>query len=361
MSFGATISNLLLSGLGLVASGERAIKPGTQYDHFFNGAKGNEIELMAEGTVYDTLKHMAKIVGSTKEQTAKISKKLKGKTTEETARNLWNFLFHNVQYKKDNPLREQLRTPSRTWRDRKTGVDCDCYSIFISSVLSNLGIPHAFRMAGYDGDFQHVYVVVPKDGRTYGARSTYYVIDPVVNKFDHETEFSKKHDHTMSRTTMLNGIGEDATTTSKCKPNNVQGELVQYIDVEQVAEMGYVVTQNFLEQFNFNYHQTGDNYGEFIIATPGGEIKVPSIITKEQAEKIKNLMGTTGEQAKDMYNDLKSKINPWWFVAIGILALVVFSPGRSRTNVNVNGLAGVQKKSKPKRRPSRGRLATLNI
>src|SRR5687768_12564241 len=129
--------------LGLVASGKRSIKSGADYEQFFTAkAEGNEVELLSQGTVYDTLKLMKKVVDQTLSQTKAIAEKLKGSSREQTCRNIWNFLYHNVQYKKDNPLREQLRTPIRTWRDRKTGVDCDCYSIFSSSVLTNLNIPH---------------------------------------------------------------------------------------------------------------------------------------------------------------------------------------------------------------------------
>lgn len=33
---------------------------------------------------------------------------------------------------------EHLRRPARSWQERSAGVDCDCMSIFASSVLTNL-------------------------------------------------------------------------------------------------------------------------------------------------------------------------------------------------------------------------------
>jgi len=141
--------------LGLVATSRRSIKNGSEYNQYFDltEVEGKEVPL-TEGDVYDTLKQMAKIVQLTLNQTKRIAKKLEGASREATCRNIWNFLYNHIQYKKDNPLREQLRTPIRSWRDRASGIDCDCYSIFISSILTNLGIPHSFRMAAYSGDFQ---------------------------------------------------------------------------------------------------------------------------------------------------------------------------------------------------------------
>jgi len=187
--------------LGLVAAGRRAIRSGAEYNKYFNlgSVEGEEITLLNDGSVSDTVEQMKKIVRTTLPQTKKIASVLKGSTREATARNLWDFLYNHVQYTKDNPLREQLRTPARTWQDRARGVDCDCYSIFISSVLTNLGIPHFFRIAAYNGgDFQHVYVVVPDSGKQI-------IIDPVVDRFNSEHPYSDKKDFNM-KVTMLNGV-----------------------------------------------------------------------------------------------------------------------------------------------------------
>src|SRR5690554_3560872 len=116
--------------LGLVANRKRSIRNGNEYNKYFDltEVQGNEVELMPDGSVYDTLRHMQKIVRATLHQTKRIAPKLKGSTREATARNIYNFLYNHVQYRKDNPLREQLRTPARTWKDRAAGVDCDCYA-----------------------------------------------------------------------------------------------------------------------------------------------------------------------------------------------------------------------------------------
>lgn len=152
------------SGLGLTASHQRKIKSGAEYDGLFPQSRQASTVRHPDGSVYDTLEYMQDIVKRTLYQTKQIARLLKGRTLEQTCRNVFNFCYTHIQYKQDDAGFEQLRQPARTWRDRKTGVDCDCFSIFISSILTNLGIPHRLRiieLAG-KGYFQHVYVIVDR-------------------------------------------------------------------------------------------------------------------------------------------------------------------------------------------------------
>lgn len=329
--------------LGLVATGKRNIRSGSQYDKFFTEhPEGNEVELREDGDVYDTLKLMRKIVNDTLSQTKAIAKELEGSSREETARNIWNFLYHHVQYKKDNPMREQLRTPARSWKDRKKGVDCDCYSIFISSILTNLGIPHAFRMAGYKKDFQHVYVVVPRNGTTIGARNTVWVIDPVVDRFNHEVPFTKKHDQKMAKVTMLNGPEDDQR---KCLEKQAQQapKLRKFVEVQQVIDAGNLPANYFLSKHKIPYVPVFNDETQqaaYIINTPIGKKQVPTVITKDEAQNILNLLATPAEAipvtsdttlpAMQAASILGNKI-PWWWIAVGGAALwMLSSSGESK-------------------------------
>lgn len=193
----------------MVAAGVRNIKPGVEYNKFFSEPERKDMD-WPEGSVYNTLDFMQKIVAETLYQTRAIANHLRGKNLNETCNNIWSFLFNHIQYKEDLKNVEQLRSPNRSWADRKTGIDCDCYSIFISSILTNLGVPHFLRITEYDhnGFFQHVFVVVPKHGNTLSGRQTYHVIDPVLDQYDYEKSFTKKHDKKMSIPHQyLNGVG----------------------------------------------------------------------------------------------------------------------------------------------------------
>lgn len=321
--------------LGLVASGKRSIKSGAEYEQFFTAkAEGNEIELLAQGSVYDTLKLMHQVVAKTLSQTKAIAARLKGSNREQTCRNIWDFLYNHVQYKKDHARREQLRTPIRTWRDRRTGVDCDCYSIFASSVLTNLGIPHAFRMAAYKGDYQHVYVIV--------SGSPSIIIDPVVDQFNYEAPYSKKHDH-MTKVSMLNGLGACSSQT--------EGDRIRvFVETQQIVAEKKVPTREFLVQHGIPFDTTIDeltNQTVYLVNTAAGKkIMVPTIITPEQSKQLITLVtNPEAEQpaAEPEESTKKKFVWPWWWFAIGAGVLVLLT-GDDQNEVK-SGLNGVGKVS----------------
>lgn len=186
-----------MNTLGLIATQRRNIQSGLEYDHLFPAAKMQDDVVIRDGNVKDTVHLMADVVNKYIDDTRLIAPKLKGKNLEQTCRNIWDFVYDHIQYKLDQKGLEQLRRPARSWYDRISGVDCDCYSIFISSVLANLGIPHKFRITKYEGDWQHVYVAVPK------AQGGHYLMDCVVDEFNYEKPYTEKFEYNM---TTLNGL-----------------------------------------------------------------------------------------------------------------------------------------------------------
>jgi hypothetical protein len=173
------------------AIGLRNIKNGAAYEHLFPAAKGNIYTVKHNASLADTLAYIPRVVAETKAQTKKFAAYIKGKNVYETCRNIWEFIYNHIQYRKDEKGYEQIRSPARTWQDRNEGVDCDCYSVFISSVLSNLAIAHVLRITKYQQDhFQHIYPVVPYRGR-------YITMDCVTDRFDYEVPYSAKKDYPM--------------------------------------------------------------------------------------------------------------------------------------------------------------------
>jgi hypothetical protein len=173
------------------AATKRHIKSGREYDYLFPAAMNVNKTILENATLDDTIAFIHKVVGKTLNQTEKIASSVKGATVYDTCRNIWYFVYENVAYKKDADGLEQIRSPRRTWKDRKTGVDCDCYSTFISSILTNLRIPHKLRITKYRRNhFQHIYPVVP-----YGGKNI--IIDCVTDRFDYEVPYSDKKDITM--------------------------------------------------------------------------------------------------------------------------------------------------------------------
>ncbi|MEN7547817.1 transglutaminase-like domain-containing protein [Rapidithrix thailandica] len=196
----------------MVATGKREIRSGREYNRLFpsfSELEGTD-KILQHGDVFDTLNLIEKIVKETLGDTKKLARHLKGKDLETTTKNIFDFIYRHIQYRKDDPGTEQLHRPLRIWKERARGVDCDDYTIFISSILSNLKVPHYYRMTRYKGRdyYQHVYVVVPKAG--HRLSQGHYVIDPVVDRWNYEVPYSAKFDRAMQLPIQyLNGVDEE--------------------------------------------------------------------------------------------------------------------------------------------------------
>jgi hypothetical protein len=182
------------------ASKKRNIAGGEAFDALFPKPLFLDPTIKKGATVNDTVRFIPKVVRETLFQTNKIAAQLKGKNTYETCRNIWEFVYRHIAYKKDEEGKEQIRSPARAWHDRTQGVDCDCYTVFISSILSNLKIKHKLRITKYKQDhFQHIYPIVPiEEGK-------YITVDCVVDQFNYEEPYSEKQDTNMDLE-YLNGI-----------------------------------------------------------------------------------------------------------------------------------------------------------
>lgn len=180
-------------------TGKRHIRSGRVFDHLFSKPKGRNVTVKKLATLTDTIDWMKKVVTSTTDHTKKIAKKLQAASVKKTCSNIWNFCFHHFQYEKDAERKEQIRTPNRSWHDRASGIDCDCLTVFISSVLRNLKIPHFWRMTRYNApNMEHIYpVALTPEGNEV-------IIDCVVHKFNYEVEYAEKQDVEMDLQ-ILNG------------------------------------------------------------------------------------------------------------------------------------------------------------
>ncbi len=206
------------------------VKSGKEYDHLFPKANHNTEVIKNSAAVEDTLSLIQRLVPETLDQTAAIAKRLKGKTLEDTCENIWHFVFDHIKYKKDEAGKEQVRSPARTWDNRQEGVDCDCMSTFISSILMNLNIAHKHRIAMYDlsRGWQHIYPIVPKSGLVHSPlknRDDYIVMDCVKYAYDDEEPYKKIKDTDM-RLEYLNGTDDE-----------VEGiyEMPQTTDIQDLA------------------------------------------------------------------------------------------------------------------------------
>lgn len=185
--------------------GRRNIVDGSKYNRFFGKPEETRKVVGDNSTEYNVSKLLPKWVAQCNWQTRKIADYLWDSNLEKFCHNIWKFLFSLIQYEYDDTGREQFRSPYRSWADRERGIDCDCFSIFVSCILTNKGIPHYFRITKYNGrdQWQHIYVIVPKRGVKFDPYDgdTYYTIDCVIHEFDTEKDFSDQ------KLQPMNGLG----------------------------------------------------------------------------------------------------------------------------------------------------------
>ena len=215
------------------ANHKRHIKSGAEFNHLFPNPMGDEILIKADAGVSETVAFIPKVVFETLPDTIKISKLLKADTLDETCSNIWHFVYNHIQYAKDKEGVEQIRRPARAWHDRTRGVDCDCYTVFISSILTNLEIPHTYRITKYKNRnyFQHIYPIVPK------GNGNYITIDCVVNDYNYEEPFTEKKDTAM-KLHYLNGIENEQTNQLMITEENV--DTLDLMGTEDFDDLGKI-------------------------------------------------------------------------------------------------------------------------
>lgn len=187
------------------------VRPGYEFDHYFPRAKMITITKKQGATVADTLKLIPAVIRETAFHTRRFAHEvIKADTLEQTCRNIWEFVYNHIAYKKDEDGKEQVRSPARAWHDRHNidpdtgepmGVDCDCMTLFICSVLYNLEIKNVFfRITKYKKSYwEHIYPIVKLPN---GKQIT---IDCVLHQFNQEEPYTEKQDTPMDLE-YLNGV-----------------------------------------------------------------------------------------------------------------------------------------------------------
>lgn len=175
----------------LSGAADRTIGPLADYAAYIpprSELQRTDVYVSTTADTEDTVRLMLDVVRKTTSDTRRLAQHLRKSSVPETLQAVWDFVAGYIKYELDSTFAEQVRRPLRTLYDQKG--DCDCYSVLIASLLTNMGISWKFRIAKYYGRdyWQHVYVIVPK------SAGGYYVCDPVMDKCFKEKEASEVKD-----------------------------------------------------------------------------------------------------------------------------------------------------------------------
>lgn len=207
----------------------RPLKSGKDYDSLLPKSFCESTRL-SSGNTETTVNHMIDWVKTHQQQTVKLSTVLKKRTLSQTVDSIYQFLYHHIQYKAD-ATDQLLHSPACAWYKRKEGIDCKSYSIFASSILTNLAIPHIIRKVKqpyhFPSQFTHVYIIVPKNGKDLGKG--YHVIDATKHQ-NTEVLFTEKKDVFMSLPHYgLNGAYDNRSVSAPMVSNKALEGLENYL------------------------------------------------------------------------------------------------------------------------------------
>jgi hypothetical protein len=194
------------------------MKNGSQYNHLIANSDCSKTTL-GEGDTFHTVDQMEQWVLQKHGEVKGLANQLKGKSLKETVVRIHRFLVENITYKADGAL-QIIKSPACAWKQRDLGTDCKTFSVFASSILTNLGIPHAIRQVRqpllHPDQFTHVYVVVPKNGKATNVNGAYHTLDGTIPN-NIEVDFIEVKDTFMNTLSHI-GLGRPGV-----KPNYRQG------------------------------------------------------------------------------------------------------------------------------------------
>ena len=192
-----TDSDNLVAGIGapeVLAQGKKldfkGYKPSYEilenYDHLIDDAENSD-QLKGHG-LDATIELMIKTIQNSRKQVEKLSKHLFDSDYKQACFNVWHWLITNIPFQNDTPGREEIRTPARSWSDKKngTGIDCDDFTTFGACLLINMDYIPNIRVVAFLGrlNYSHVYLTY-KD----------VIIDAVMKAFNehpaHITKFKE--------------------------------------------------------------------------------------------------------------------------------------------------------------------------
>lgn len=172
----------------------RTILDGNQFDSLIPASKCQKID-SGNGNTELSMEWIKEVSLEFYPQLQKVAKVLQKETLQKTCEKIHWFAYNHFQYMADDDD-QMLRSPSCSWKERQTGIDCKSYSIIASALLLNLELKHYIRKIKQPGfaptEWTHVYVVVPKNQTTGSLKDGYYTIDGTIPTISEPSKIENK-------------------------------------------------------------------------------------------------------------------------------------------------------------------------
>lgn len=154
----------------------------SSYNHLIIPGAGGKI-FETDGGFKKTAETIEQVERKFRHRVAALAAHLKTGNPEQDVFNVWHWLKSNIAYKYDTTGVEEIRTPSRSFAERYTGVDCEDLAIFAASLLKLMGYRPKFTYVAFKGreSFGHIYVLC--NGM---------VVDAVLNQFNEHPKYITK-------------------------------------------------------------------------------------------------------------------------------------------------------------------------
>lgn len=144
--------------------------------------------------------------------------------TKQGLRAIFDFVDRNFSYVEDPAGNQWVQTPAHLWSSKQG--DCKSYTVFISSILQNIGVPHFIRYVAYHTkEYRHVYPVAILNGVEVPMDVVWKKQEG--GKFGQEKPYTRKKDFKMAGLYKL-------ASTQNIDEAAIIGQLQQTLaDIEQ--------------------------------------------------------------------------------------------------------------------------------
>lgn len=137
-------------------------------------------------------------------------------------KDLFDFVDHSFTYVEDPASSQWVQTPAYIWKTKKG--DCKSFTVFISSVLQNMGIDHFIRYVAYGTkNYRHVYPVALLNGKAIPMDVVWKKQER--GRFGAEKPFTKKNDFIVEGLYKLGNTGTIDEVAILGQMNNSLAEI----------------------------------------------------------------------------------------------------------------------------------------